>query len=136
MGIEPDPNDPPLSPFLCFTAAPEAQGACYKDACAVPRFQPHLTRRNGAAQSQFRVDPGHLCATHVDANPGNGTLRLSSDFPAIGAGANSWVRAPSNSGESHRAEGVAPGPNGGNNARDWRVIRKCERRRTGRLTSN
>jgi len=29
---------------------------------------------------------------------------------------------------------LAPGPNGGNNAREWRVVPKWERRRTGQLT--
>jgi hypothetical protein len=34
------------------------------------------------------------------------------------------------------AEGFAAGPNDGNNAREWWVVPKRERRRTGRLTSN
>jgi hypothetical protein len=32
------------------------------------------------------------------------------------------------------AEGLAPGSNGGNNAREWWVVPTRERRRTGRLT--
>ena len=34
------------------------------------------------------------------------------------------------------AEGLVPASNGGNNARDWRVVPKRERKRAGRLTSN
>ena len=34
------------------------------------------------------------------------------------------------------AEGLAAGPNGGNNARERWVVPKRERSRTGRLTSN
>ena len=48
------------------------------------------------------------CAPHVDANSGNGTFRLSTDFPGIGAGTNSRVRAPSNSGESNWQRDLPP----------------------------
>jgi hypothetical protein len=34
------------------------------------------------------------------------------------------------------AEGLAPVPNGSNNAREWRAVPKRDRRRTGRLASN
>jgi hypothetical protein len=34
------------------------------------------------------------------------------------------------------AEGLAPGPNGGNDAREWWVVPNRDRRRAGRLTGN
>ena len=49
--------------------------------------------------------------------------------PIRGSGADEFMRIA-------LAEGLARGPNGGNNAREWCVGSKRERRRTGRLTSN
>ena len=68
---------------------------------------------------------GRRYGVGLDLPDGNGTFRLSQDFP----GAVEFRRIA-------LAEGLAPGPNGGNNAREWWVVPKRERRRTGRLTSN
>jgi hypothetical protein len=92
--------------------------------------------RNGDTDPPVRCQPRLTVCTHVDANPANGAFRLSLDFPAIGAGTKSRVLAPGEFGRIALAQGPAPGPSGGNNAREWWVVSKRERRRTGGLTSN
>lgn len=67
----------------------------------------------------------------VDANSGNGTFDLSPDLPAIGAGTNSRLRAPSNPGELNWQKDLPLGPNGGNNAREWWAVSTREPRCTG-----
>lgn len=101
--------------------------------CSVPAT-PDAMHRHGAPQ--FGVNPDYLSATHVDATPGNGTFRLSPDFPAIGAGANSRVRAPSNAGESHWQKDLPPDRMAAIMPASGAWFPKRERRRTGRLTSH
>ena len=110
------------------------QGECHDDASAVPLSQQHVARCIDTEHSSW-VTTQVVCVPRVVANPGNGTFRLSPDFPAIGAGTNSLVGAVACR-HMALAEGLAAGSNGGYSAREWRVVPKRERRRDWWLTSD